>query len=249
MFLLKKFLAAIVLPPLGPVLLALFGLWLARRRPKPGHTLIALGLGALLLLSMPWTANALLRGLENTPPIAPDDLAEVQAIVILAGGKFRDAPEYGSDTVNAFTLERLRYGARLARESGLPVAVAGGAPGGGIPEGELMREALATDFGVTARWVETRSRDTAENAEFLVPPLKDASVGRIALVTHAWHMRRARAAFEKYGLEVVPAPTSFQSEGRNRWLPSISDLRRSRIALHEWLGLLAAETAERIADR
>ena len=249
MFLLTKFLSAVVLPPIGPVLLALFGFWLTRRRPRLGRALIALGLGALLLLSMPWTADALLRNLEDAPPIARDDLAEVQAIVILAGGKFRDAPEYGGDTVNTVTLERLRYGARLARESGLPVAVAGGAPSGGVPEGELMQEALATDFGLTARWVETRSLDTVENAEFLAPLLKNAGIGRIALVTHAWHMRRARAAFENYGLEVVPAPTSFLTERRTPWLPSTADLGRSRVALHEWMGILAAETAETIADR
>ena len=34
MFLLKKILTALILPPTGPVLLALFGLWLSRRKNR-----------------------------------------------------------------------------------------------------------------------------------------------------------------------------------------------------------------------
>jgi hypothetical protein len=34
MFLLKKILTALILPPTGPVLLALFGLWLSRRKSR-----------------------------------------------------------------------------------------------------------------------------------------------------------------------------------------------------------------------
>lgn len=239
MFLLKNILAALVLPPTGPLLLAMFGLWLARRRPRIGHGLIALGIVSLLLLSTPWVANRLLRGLEDTPPITPQTLARAQAIVVLGGGSYFAAPEYGSDTVSDMSLERLRYGARLARGSGLPVAVTGGAPWGGRPEGDSMREALTTDFGIVPRWVEADARDTAENAAKLAPILQQAGVGRIALVTHAWHMPRARQAFERQGLDVLPAPTGFTTDGPDpayRWLPGAESLAASRLALHEWLG-------------
>lgn len=244
MFLLKKILTALVLPPAGPLLLAMFGLWLARRRPRVGHGLIALGIGSLLLLSTPWIANRLLHSLEVAPPIATEQLARAQAIVILGGGNNFAAPEYGGDTVKDMTLERLRYGARLARASGLPVAVTGGAPWGGRPEGETMREALTTDFAVATRWTETESRDTAENAANLAPILKQAGIARIALVTHAWHMPRARELFERQGLEVVPAPTGFTTDGpslTHRWLPGAESLRTSRLALHEWLGRVLAQ--------
>ena len=46
MFPLKKLLAALLLPPVGLLLLAMFGLWLARRRPRLGHGLIAGSLAA-----------------------------------------------------------------------------------------------------------------------------------------------------------------------------------------------------------
>jgi uncharacterized SAM-binding protein YcdF (DUF218 family) len=246
MFLLKKVLAALILPPTGPLLLAATGLWLSRRRPRLGHLVVAFGLATLLALSLPWVAKPLLYSLQNAPPPTSEELASAQAIVILAGGNYPDAPEYGADTVNALTLERLRYGAHLARQTGLPVAVTGGAPTGGLAEGEAMRETLATDFRIATRWVESSSNETGENAAFLAPMLKQAGINRVVLVTHAWHMRRAQAAFEKQGLTVIPGPTRFATETTTslRWLPSAVALRNSEIALHEWLGLLAMRLAE-----
>lgn len=244
MFPLKKLLAALLLPPVGLLLLAMFGLWLARRRPRLGHGLIAGSLAALWLLSTPWVAGQLIGTLEDAPPIASDDLRRCQAIVILGAGTYANAPEYGDDTVNALALERLRFGARLARASGLPIAVTGGAPSGGRPEGESMREALTADFGVGVRWVESQSRDTAENAAYLTPMLARDGIDRVALVTHAFHMPRARYLFEQAGLQVMPAPTRFFSAPPDSgplgfagdWLPGIQALRLSYFAIHEWLG-------------
>ena len=164
---------------------------------------------------------------------------QVQAIVILGGGSYFAAPEYGGDTVSHYTLERLRYGARLGRESSLPVLVTGGAPFGGRAEAESMREALERDFGIKVRWVETASRDTAENARLSAPLLKAAGVTRIALVSHGWHLPRAIELFEKQGIEVTPAPTAF-STGSPSLLEDLlpGGLVTSRLALREYLGRL-----------
>ena len=244
MFPLKKLLAALLLPPTSLLLLAMLGLWLARRRPRLGHGLVAACLATLWLLSTPWVAGRLIGTLEDAPPITGDALRRCQAIVILGAGSYANAPEYGDDTVNELALERLRLGARLARASGLPIAVTGGAPSGGRPEGESMREALTADFGVKVRWVESQSRDTAENAAYLAPMLTRNGIGRVALVTHAFHMPRARFLFEQAGLQVVPAPTRFFSAPADGgplglagdWLPGVRALRLSQFAVHEWLG-------------
>jgi uncharacterized SAM-binding protein YcdF (DUF218 family) len=141
--------------------------------------------------------------------------------------------------VSAATLERLRYGARLARESNLPLLVTGGAPFGGRAEAASMRESLERDFGVKVRWVEASSRDTAENAGLSAPMLKAAGVTRIALVSHGWHLPRAIPLFEKQGLEVTPAPTAFSTGSPSpieNLLPGA--MNRSRQALNEYLGQL-----------
>jgi uncharacterized SAM-binding protein YcdF (DUF218 family) len=97
MFLLKKILAALILPPAGPVLLALFGIWLARsaksrRWQHGGVALAVLSLASLLLLSLPVVGNALMAPLEPNPPITAAQLQRVRAIVILGGGSYFGAP-------------------------------------------------------------------------------------------------------------------------------------------------------------
>lgn len=242
MFLLKKLLVALILPPTGPLLLALAGLWLTRAKSRcwrnGGLWLATLALVGLLVLSLPVVGDALMVSLEPYPPITPAQLQRVQAVVILGGGSYFGAPEYGGDTVNHATLERLRYGARLARASNLPLLVTGGAPSGRRPEGESMREVLEHDFGVKVRWVEAASRDTAENASMSAPILKAAGVSRIALLSHGWHLPRAVPLFEREGLAVNAAPTVFSVRS-----PSLMEdllpgdgLGSSRQALNEYLG-------------
>ena len=105
-----------------------------------------------------------------------------------------------------------RAGARLARETGLPLYVSGGKPDGGeSAEGTLMRGLLASELGVPVKWVETASETTREQAQMVAQDLR-RSTNRIALVTDAVHMPRARRAFELAGLAVIPAPTGYTGQ-------------------------------------
>jgi len=243
MFLLKKILAALILPPTGPVLLALFGLWLSRRKSRRwqygGVALATVALLSLVALSMPVVGNALMPAAAPQAPITAEALRRAQAIVILGGGIYYGAPEYGGDTVGSPSLVRARYGAKLARETGLPVLVTSGSPHGGRAEADAMREVLEREFGVKVRWSETASRDTAENASMSAPLLKANGVTRIALVTHASHMPRAAELFRREGIEVLPAPTAFPKSSPSaveEYLPR--NLRPSQEALNEHLGQL-----------
>ncbi len=247
MFLLKKLLTSLILPPAGPLLLALLLTLIALRRARQKRPVTLPLSGALVVmlsltsLSLPVVANALLQTLETFPAVSHAQLREgkIEAIVILGGGSYYTAPEYAGDTVNAATLERLRYGARLARASHLPILVTGGAPFGGEPEGQLMAQALATDFAQPARWIEGQSADTAENARLSATQLHADGIRRIALVSHAWHLRRAVPLFAAQGLQVLAAPTGFATASPSLiegWLPSSRAFNRSSIALHEMLG-------------
>ncbi len=242
MFYVKKLLSALVLVPFGLILFAFFGLWLTRRHPRLGRCVTVVALLALAALSIPLVADALMQSLENRSPISAQNLARAQAIVILGGGNYAIAPEYGGDTVGRWTLERVRYGALLQKRSGLPILVSGGAPFGGRPEGEAMKEAIERDFNGRVQWVEGASRDTAENAAYSARMLKAAGITRIALVSHAWHLPRALELYERQGLDVVAAPTAYSTPAPSlfvRALPSAFALNQSSMALHEWLGILA----------
>jgi len=165
-------------------------------------------------------------------------MSEVQAIVILGSGAQRDLADYGGGTVSPLALERLRYGARLARASDLPVLVTDGALNGRRPGAEFMAEALL-DWGVHARWVEGRALTTYDNARHARDMLASDGIDRIALVSHGWHLPRAVAVFERAGFQVVPAPTLVpvgRTSAALDWLPDAVALERSVLALHEHLG-------------
>ncbi|MDP1636277.1 MAG: YdcF family protein, partial [Gallionellaceae bacterium] len=158
------------------------------------------------------------------------------------GGTYFHAPEYGGDTVGGSTLERLRFGARLHRETGKPVLVTGGRPlGNDDSEAAQMKRVLEQEFNVPVRWTEDSSDNTLENARLSREILKAAGVERIYLVTHAWHMPRAQAVFEKAGFKVVPAPTAWTTRYKTdllAFVPNAYALRDSRIFMHELIGML-----------
>jgi uncharacterized SAM-binding protein YcdF (DUF218 family) len=232
--------SAFLLPPLNLFVLGAAGFALLKSRPRLGKGMVALALVLLYVLSTPFFAGYLLSRFQPSHPLS-DGINNAEAIVILGGGVYFDAPEYGGDTVNHFTLERLRYGARLHRKTGKPILVTGGNPGGGTPEANLMRDALETDFKVPVRWLEDQSDNTDQNARFTQRILKEAGISTVYLVTTAWHMPRAQASFERAGLRVVPAPTRFVTSKPERlldFLPRASALQESYYAMHEAIGLV-----------
>lgn len=240
------------LPPSSLFLVILIGLVLWRRWPRAGKIVAGIGLVALTLLSSSGGAEVFVAALEHqTRPLLAPEKAGAQAIVVLAAGTQADAPEYGGrDIPDYIALARLRYAAHLHRLTQLPILVSGGE--GTIPvdpkakerptaKADDMADALREDFGVPVKWIEPRSRDTAQNASFSAALLKANGVTRILLVTDAMHMPRALAAFQRAGLDVVSAPTMFfsgRAQGPGAWIPSAEGTRRAWYAVYELLGLV-----------
>lgn len=241
-WLVTNLVAATLLPPLVLVILLAAGLLVRHRRPRLATSLTLLATAALYALSTPWVGGLLLKSLEISAPVSPTQLQTAEAIVVLSGGRFTDAAEYGGDTLNGISLERLRYAAFLHRTSGLPILASGGKPGGGtLGEGRIMQHILQSEYGISARWIEDTSLTTWENARLAAPLLKQTGVQRIVLVSHAWHLRRAVPLFEANGFDVVPAGIQFSRTdvgGIFDLLPTHTGLRDSTFALHEWLGIL-----------
>lgn len=245
-WLLKNLSASIFLPPFSLCILGGAGLLLLKRRPRLGKSMITLSLILLTFLSTPIIANSLMYLLEkNVQALLPGAAHNADAIVILGGGVYHDAPEYAADTVGGLTLERLQYGAYLQRQTGLPILVTGGSPEGGTAEALLMQRSLEQEFKVPVRWVETRSLDTAQNAQFSAILLKAAGIQRVLVVSHAWHLPRARIAFEQHGIALIAAPTRFGFVPRTRrglkildFIPQSRALLKSYYVLHEGMGIL-----------
>lgn len=233
----------LILPPLSLFLVYVIGLMLRGQRPRLARRLCGGAVALLFLLSTNAGAWLLLQPLESLePPLKSANGA--QAIAVLSAGRLGNSPEYGGrDIPDYVALARLRYAAKLHRETGLPVLVSGGhgkMDGHVEPLAYGMARALQEEFMTPVQWIEDESANTAENAAFSAEILKRSGVRRILLVTDAMHMRRARMAFSQEGLEVAGAPTMFFSQDALTvldFLPGAEGLRRSRYAIYEWLGM------------
>lgn len=240
---LSALLTPVVVPPVNLLVLGLLALW---RRRRGVACLLLLG---LLLLAVPGVADGLTGALERG---VPPRLDGAQAILVLGGDLDRDGD--GVAVPGPLTLERLCYGAALARRSGLPLAVTGGpAWRGGPAIGTVMADSLRRDFGVPVRWVETRSTDTWDNARDSSALLAPFGIRTVLVVTQDWHMRRSLLAFRHSGLLAIPAAVrrlGYPSTGSGTGLaglmgtglvgtllPRVSAWQRSYFALHEWIGI------------
>ena len=230
-------------PPGIQLILLLIAVLIWFRYRHLSFVLMLIATVSLWLLSTGPVAHLLMKELEQRTPTLPDVIPpDVGAIVILGAGVLGNTPEYHMQPQpGALLTQRLRYGMKLAKKTDLPILVSGG-PYHGIIEAKVMARYL-DDHDVYTRWLEDISQTTRENALGTAQLLNKEGIHKVILVTHAWHMPRAVMAFQKVALDVVPAPTAQASRrvmptGWRAWLPSISNLRKSQLAIHEYGGLL-----------
>jgi len=234
--------AALLLPPLNLLLIMLAGLLLWRKKPRTARILLGSAFILLWLLSTPFVAESLLQGLEGPPLMLNNNNRSADAIVVLSGGSYFNAPEYAADTVSSTSLQRLRYAAKLYREFNKPILLTGGAPlGNTMSEASQMKLVLEQEFNIPVRWIEEESDNTLASAHNTYKLLQKSGIKRIYLLTHAWHMPRSIQAFQAAGFEVIAAPTAFTTRYQNDLLalmPNANALRDSQIYLHEVIGML-----------
>ena len=250
----KPLLSSLVLPPVPFVLLILVGARLMFRRRLLAWFTVLLGVGGIWLSCTTAVGGALTQWLLVPPPaLIESEITELKrapktTIVVLGGGRRLLAPEYGMSTLRPRTIERLRYGIWLARETSLPVGFSGGLGHGapaGPTEAEIAARIAEREFGRKLNWTENDSRDTRENATKTVALLQQAGIEQIVLVTHGYHMRRALDNFKRAGgpkMRIVAAPLGMRAAGPLQvgdWLPTVEGFEQTRMALHEWLGRLA----------
>jgi uncharacterized SAM-binding protein YcdF (DUF218 family) len=214
---------------------------LQRRRAAAWLLVIAAMMG--YLGAMPLVGNLLLKPLEvEYAPLRPHEpVSPVGYIVVLGSGY---SPHDGVPVTAALDrdgLVRIVEGIRLLRGlDSTKLVVSGGAtPGYGRPA--LGYAELAQDLGVSASSLVVLDlpRDTAAEARTVAQVLGSTP---FILVTSACHMPRAMRLMRRAGLHPIPAPTGQLTGSAGGWqdlLPTSSGLRRTELALHEYIGLAA----------
>lgn len=243
----RYFLKNLLLPPGIFLLFILFAWWLRKSRPLVARVLFVVGLGGMWAMSLPIVVEWSGKGIETIPPMAQSDWATLaqraDAIVVLGSGRERNDPSWSGDIPTGTALERMRYAARMAKASGLPILVTGGLHYGEPPsEAAIMADSLRDDFGVTVRWQEGESRTTWENATMSAAMLLPQGIKRVVVVTQAWHMPRSVWSFEKAGFSVVPAPVGYLGKDNARpfggWSPEARAVWQNGQLLNEAAGLV-----------
>ncbi|MDP3824222.1 MAG: YdcF family protein [Burkholderiales bacterium] len=255
----KPVLTALLLPPVPFLLLLLLGARLLLPRRGLGWLVILLSVAMMWLSSTTGAAQFLSQFVLHPPgALTSSRIKELKAetrqpaaIVVLGSGMEPYAPEYGVSNLTRYSVERLRYGIWLGRETGIPVAFSGGvgwaSPEEGKTEAQVASQIAAQEFGRPLKWLEDKSRDTRENAAFSIALLKPLGIKRIVLVTHGWHMPRAVRAFEEAAgkgsdieIEAAPMGLARAVEATSlTWIPSTHGITEVRNIVRELYGRIA----------
>lgn len=248
MFFASKLSAFVTQPLVWVASLLLLTLWSMRRHPALARASGSLALGLLLVLGWEPLPDALLRALELLYPeqTSTQDWAGYAGVIVLGGAL---EPAYvgkgsGQSALNGAAERMTEVLPLLRHQPHLQVLFSGG-------EGELFASDLSEaqrarvffdQQGVARERVlyESASRNTDENATLSrqLPGVNPAA--RWLLLTSAWHMPRAMAAFGRAGWNVTAYPVDFRAGRQTPWTQYSMDkgVSKWRIALHEWLGLL-----------
>lgn len=230
-----------LLPPGSTLLLLFIALMISRRLPLISFFTSLSAILLLIVLSMPIVARQFLINLQEYPALQMAELTKDSSdavIVILGGGRYSAAPEYGyRDEISPHTLTRLRYGAALAKKLELPIVLSGGRRNANATsEAVIMNQVMVNVFKMNPKYLEVNGINTHEQAIAVKEQLAETNYKNIYLVTHAWHMKRAVTEFSHQGFKVTPAPMGFSatSKAQFEFLPSAAALASTSKALHEY---------------
>lgn len=251
MFLLKKFVSFWLMPLPFCLTLLVIGvslLW-SGKRTRLGRALVTIAALLLLVFSNKTISAALVRPLEAIYPAMPElldagnlpaALAKCRYVVVLGGGHGDTPGLSATSKLSTSARGRIVEGVRLMHA--LPDArlvTSGGGTSGQPTHALVMADAAASLRIARARIDRLETpRDTEEEAQAIRQLIGDAP---FALVTSAWHMRRAMALMEKTGLHPVACPADYASRrGEVFHVTDLSwdsdSLTRSTWAVYERIG-------------
>ena len=194
------------------------------------------------------THNAARLVLIGLPPFEESDVpAGPTAIVVLGSGSFtaRDWSGNRFSIVDPSAATRVLEAVRVFKLIDQAwVISSGGLPDPDDPDeptGLTMKVALV-QLGIPEPrvLVETKSRNTHDEAVIVAPLLRSMGIRHTVLVTSDLHMRRSLGAFKAQGVDAVPAvarPPDNQLSWLDWVLPSGFGLYEGSQVAHEALGL------------
>jgi uncharacterized SAM-binding protein YcdF (DUF218 family) len=238
LFVLSKILGVVTLPSNLLVEIGVVGvLLLFTRLRRLASWLVVTSIVLTALAGWSPLGNVLILPLEQRFPPWDASRGPPDGIVVLGAAI---APDVSAERITATAELARRYpNARIIFSGGSNAVLADQIPEAPFAVRELEALGVAHDR-ITA---EEQSRNTIENAVFSRLIAQPKPGERWLLVTSAFHMPRAIAAFRAAGFTIEAYPVDWRTRGpidATRPFASLSEgLQRTDTALHEWAGLLA----------
>ena len=247
-FILSKTVAFLLLPSNLLILLCFLGVALmATRFARAGRRLVLASLLVLAVAGFAPVGALLIHNLETRFPPWDPARGAPDGIVVLGGALSPGLSRIYGETVVNRNSARLIAIAKLARAypNARIVYTSGDASlfADGLAEADYLPPLLDV-LGVPRERVilETRSRNTEENAAFTKALVQPKPGERWLVVTSAWHMPRAVGCFRRIGFPVEAYPVGWTT-GRRVALKLSAvfayGLGATDFAVHEWLGVVA----------
>jgi len=246
-FLLSKIFGFFAIPSNLTVSIGLLGLLLLPTRfVRAGRRLVVASFVVLAILGLSPLGNALIIPLEQRFPTWDAARGAPDGIIVLGGAISPDVSAARNDPALNEAAERMTAIPELARRyPDARILFSGGSGALIYDEGNEADFALRLfeSLGIARARIllEDRSRNTVENALFSKAIAQPKSGERWLLVTSGYHMPRAIGIFRKVGFAVEPYPVDWRTRGMaDAWrpFPTMGEgLRRSDIAVREWIGL------------
>jgi uncharacterized SAM-binding protein YcdF (DUF218 family) len=243
-FITSKFVWALIRPETITVLFVAVGTaaLLLGHKKVAAAVLMPVSIIMALLAALP-LGDAVLRPLETQFPPNPE-YGKISGIIILGGAEEGLLTSAWGQPVTGQAGERFLAAIALSQKNPKARVIFSGGSGRirGGPSGAEIAKDILLSAGINAERLvlEANSRNTAENAKFLLPIVKPTDGDRWLLLTSAYHMQRAVETFCATGWRgLVPYPVDYRSGGftdRVGWnfAQNLDDLNTG---VREWIGL------------
>jgi uncharacterized SAM-binding protein YcdF (DUF218 family) len=240
-FIIKKVVTQCLLPPGIFIILLLLAFVFLKRRVRFLALFFAL---FIYILSIGPTSNLLLAPLENSFPVPSlEEVKTGHAYVVLGGGIYDNAPDVdGKGALSGDSLVRLLTAYKLYKICKKPIILSGGSIFGRGAEADIAkRTLLSLGAGEKDIITEPKSIDTHESAQFVREVSDKHRIGRIVLITSAYHMKRSHLLFSRHFREIIPYPAGYLTSRAGHdvlsFLPSAAALADLSAAMKEYMGI------------
>lgn len=244
MFILKKIIAAFLMPiPLGLFLLLFALIFLLKSSYKKAKIFLILGFLWFALISNQTISNMIIAPLENSHKALIDTPKGVEYILVLGNGHKTNEEFAITSMLNTTAINRLTEGIRhyknIKNQGNSSKLIVSGYAFDDPNTHAQMQKKMAIILGVLEEDIITLDtpKDTKEEA---IESKKIVDGKKLILVTTASHMKRAAMIFEKEGLNIITSPTNhkyFVSTYPASYFSS-TNFQKVELAWHEYLGII-----------